>query len=265
MTTGFVSEIFCSDQGEGPLVGQRQVFFRTAGCSATCRWCDTAYSKVRSARCVLRGQNGAETRTLRNPISAGEGAGAVLEAARTDGSAAVVSITGGDPLEQEDFVLEVAARCKAGGLSVYLETNGLHAEELAAVLPYVDVVAMDIKLPSATGVVAWKRHESFLARLVADPPAGTNRGSRPLVFVKVVVDDRSTEREIASAARLVASADRRIPFVLQPESRTLMSKRTTPDTLGRLRRVLVSGRVAAATVLDDVRVMPQVHKILDIR
>ena len=53
MTTGYVSEIFCSIQGEGPLVGQRQVFFRTGGCSATCRWCDTVYSKVRSPRCVI--------------------------------------------------------------------------------------------------------------------------------------------------------------------------------------------------------------------
>lgn len=265
MTTGFVSEIFCSDQGEGPLVGQRQVFFRTAGCSATCRWCDTVYSKVRSARCVLHGQNGGETRTLFNPITADAAASAVLEAARADGSAAAVSITGGEPLEQGEFVLDVAARCKAGGLGLYLETNGLHEEEFAAILPHVDVVAMDIKLPSATGVVAWKRHESFLSHVVADPRAGRDNGGGPEVFVKVVVDDRSTEREIASAARLVASADPRIPFVIQPESRTLMSKRTTPETLRRLRRLLVSSREVAAAVLDDVRVMPQVHKILDIR
>jgi len=265
MTTGFVSEIFCSNQGEGPLVGQRQVFFRTGGCSATCRWCDTVYSKARTPRCVIHGQNGDDTRTLSNPIASDTAAEAVLEMARADGSAAFVSITGGEPLEQGDFVVEVAARCKAGGLGVYLETNGFHDEELAAVIRYVDVVAMDIKLPSATGMVAWKRHEAFLACAAATATEGHNDGKRAGLFVKVVVDDRSTEREIETAAKLVASADPLIPFVLQPESRALMSKKTTPETLRRLRELLASGREVASAVLDDVRVIPQVHKILEVR
>jgi organic radical activating enzyme len=265
MTTGFVSEIFCSNQGEGPLVGQRQVFFRTAGCSATCRWCDTAYSKVRSSRCVVHGQNGTDTRTLANPVASDAASEVVLEVARADGSVSFVSITGGEPLEQGAFVVDVAARCKTGGLGVYLETNGYHDGELTAVLPYVDVVAMDIKLPSATGMVAWKRHEAFLASAVAAATHGHGDDRRVELFVKVVVDDRSTEREIKTAAELVASADPLIPFVLQPESRTLMSQRTTPATLSRFRALLASGREAASAVLDDVRVIPQVHKILEVR
>jgi 7-carboxy-7-deazaguanine synthase len=265
MTTGFVSEIFCSNQGEGPLVGQRQVFLRTAGCSATCRWCDTRYSKVRSSHCVIHAQNGDEERTVPNPISAAAAARAVLDAARKDASAVAVSITGGEPLEQVEFVRDIAARCKAGGLDVYLETNGLQAEALAVVLPYVDVIAMDIKLPSATGTVSWKRHESFLACAVSGVATGSHGGAGAGVFVKVVVDDRSTEREIASAAGLVAAADPRIPFVLQPESKTLMSTKTTPEASHRLSRLLLSGRSAAAAVLENVRVIPQVHKILDIR
>jgi organic radical activating enzyme len=185
MTTGFVSEIFCSNQGEGPLVGQRQVFLRTAGCSATCRWCDTRYSKVRSSHCVIHAQNGDEERTVPNPISAAAAARAVLDAARKDASAVAVSITGGEPLEQVEFVRDIAARCKAGGLDVYLETNGLQAEALAVVLPYVDVIAMDIKLPSATGTVSWKRHESFLACAVSGVATGSHGGAGAGVFVKV--------------------------------------------------------------------------------
>jgi 7-carboxy-7-deazaguanine synthase len=269
MTEGFVSEIFCSRQGEGPFVGQRQVFFRTAGCSATCRWCDTAYSKVRSPRCVVHGPNGEGARVLTNPISATAAVEEVLAAARRAPGVTAVSITGGEPLEQGEFVLDVAARCKGAGLGVYLETNGLHDAEFAAVIPYVDVVAMDIKLPSATGVVAWKRHEAFLARVFADAEPGRRdrhgNGGGVEVFVKVVVDDRSTEREIETAARLVASADPGIPFVLQPESRAMMSKRTTPESLRQLRASLASGSEAAAAHLEDVRIIPQVHKILGIR
>jgi organic radical activating enzyme len=269
MTEGFVSEIFCSLQGEGPLLGQRQVFFRTAGCTAACRWCDTVYSKVRPPRCVVHGQNGEDTRALPNPISAHVAVEEILAAARKDEPAATVSITGGEPLEQGDFVLDVASRCKDAGLGVYLETNGLHDAEFAALIPYVDVVAMDIKLPSATGAVAWKRHEAFLARVFNGAARGMEashgNGGQLDLFVKVVVDDRSTAREIETAARLVASADPGIPFVLQPESGTMMSKRSTPDALRGFYQSLVSGRETAAAFLDDVRVIPQVHKILAIR
>ncbi len=265
MTTGYVSEIFCSIQGEGPLVGQRQVFFRTGGCSATCRWCDTVYGKVRSPRFVIHGQDGEDARTLPNPVASVDAAREVLDAARRDGGTDTVSITGGEPLEQGEFVVDVARRCKEGGLSVYLETNGLHDVEFAKILPYVDVVAMDIKLPSATGMVAWKRHEAFLARLAGDGARPRGNGNGAGVFVKVVIDDRSTPREIELAARLVASADPAIPFVLQPESGTILSNRKSPEAVRGVYRLLDSGREAAGALLDDVRVIPQVHKILDVR
>jgi 7-carboxy-7-deazaguanine synthase len=268
MKTGFVTEIFCSVQGEGPLVGQRQVFLRTAGCSAACRWCDTMYSKVRSPRCVVHGQGAEETRTLPNPLSAVEAADETVRVARHDDLANTVSITGGEPLEQADFVADVAARLKEAGLDVYLETNGMHDVEFAQVLPYVDVVAMDVKLPSATGSVAWKRHEAFLTRIAGtpiDPGSARSNGRGMAIFVKVVVDDRSEDREIETAARLVASADPRIPFVLQPESRTMMSEKTPPDTVRRLYRLLESGLATASAFLEDVRVIPQVHKLLGVR
>lgn len=148
---------------------------------------------------------------------------------------------------------------------MYLETNGLHDEALPAILPFVDVIAMDVKLPSATGTPAWKRHGAFLSRAVAAEGTNGGGGRRVDLFVKVVVDDRSSLREIEAAAQLVASADPLIPFVIQPESGALMSSRTTPESLARLERVLASGLSAARAVLADVRVIPQVHKILDVR
>lgn len=39
-----VSEIFESVQGEGPNMGKRSVFLRTALCNLTCTWCDTKYT-----------------------------------------------------------------------------------------------------------------------------------------------------------------------------------------------------------------------------
>lgn len=39
-----ISEIFCSIQGEGKLVGMPSVFIRTSGCNLRCTWCDTPYT-----------------------------------------------------------------------------------------------------------------------------------------------------------------------------------------------------------------------------
>lgn len=262
-TPGYVSEVFCSLQGEGPYVGERQIFFRTAGCSETCSWCDTVYSKVRTPRCVIRGRDGRAARTLPNPLTVDLAVGVVLKVAEEHPGTRVVSITGGEPLEQSEFVTALAARLASGGLSVYLETNGNHDLALSGILPFVDVVAMDIKLPSAVDGSMWNEHSAFLSRIEGtafDPDAAFDKSNQKHLFVKVVVDERSCVGEIETAARLIASTNRRIPLVIQPESGTYLSAGGT-----RLNGMLSEFREAASCVLDDVRVMPQVHKILNIR
>jgi pyruvate-formate lyase-activating enzyme len=179
-----------------------------------------------------------------------------------------VSITGGEPLEQCAFVTGVASRLKRKGLNVYLETNGTCAEAFAEVIPYVDIVAMDIKLPSSFGVPAWDKHEAFLSCIVGtafDPHVVSRNGGEVRIFVKVVVDDRSELSEIERAARMVGSMGTTIPFVLQPESGAMFSPRSSADTLRRMNQLLDSGRAAASAFLEDVRIVPQVHKTLNVR
>jgi organic radical activating enzyme len=112
----------------------------------------------------------------------------------------------------------------------------------------VDIVAMDVKLPSATGMHPWWReHESFLKASLGKE-----------LYVKVVVTSETTEEDVKRAMDLVASVDPSIPFILQPAS-----------AFARFRAIPAIEQVAgwqtlAQQALTDVRVIPQMHKQLGV-
>lgn len=249
--TGYLSEIFCSTQGEGIYVGQRQVFVRTSGCSATCYWCDTVASKRKRPFCVVHG--GAK-RSLKNPMTVDATVGEVLGLVPQDDPVRTASLTGGEPLEQGDFVGGVAAALRGHGWRIYLETNGLEVAAFGKLVGRVDVVAMDVKLPSATGRRQWDIHRAFL------------RASTGVeVFVKVVVDHSTPIGELDDAVRLVAEIDRSVPLVLQPESSTFLKAAHGAAARKRLLALLELAQKRALEHLDDVRVVPQCHKLLKVR
>jgi len=262
---GHLSELFCSIQGEGLFVGERQIFLRTAGCVATCSWCDTVYSKVQTPRFVVHSTAQSDAKPWRqNPVSLDDVVGDVVEMARANAPVTTVSITGGEPLEQPEFVRAIARSLRAKGFRIYLETAGLHPEALATLIDDIDVIAADVKLASATGIDHFEAHRSFLRvwRGSAFDPARAD--ARP-AFVKVIVDLKASAGEIEAAARLVGEASRKIPMVIQPESETLMGRHSTRESRAALIELAGAGARAAGVHLDDVRVIPQTHKVLHIR
>jgi 7-carboxy-7-deazaguanine synthase len=250
-SSGFVSEIFCSVQGEGPFVGQRQIFFRTAGCGATCYWCDTPAAKERQERCVI---HGADRRAVPNPLTAGDALQAILSLVDLFDPVRTVSMTGGEPLEQADFVAELAKALKKRKLSIYLETSGLEVDGFRLVRPFADIVSMDIKLPSATGHEHWDVHREFVKWIV---------GKRS--FIKIVVDAPTPLEEIEQAIHMIAEVDRSIPLILQPESSTYLKAGRGTEGVQKLTRVLEDAQRICLRNLKDVRIIPQCHKILRIR
>ena len=57
-----------------------------------------------------------------------------------------VTITGGEPLMQADFLAELLAACKANGLHTALDTSGNSTRNVAEnVLKYTDLLLLDIK------------------------------------------------------------------------------------------------------------------------
>ena len=140
-----VVEVFASFQGEGLFVGEAQVFLRLAGCPLRCRWCDTPGSWAtrveKTARIQRDGEPVQREERIASPFKA-----ALWVASVEPGEPRTVSVTGGEPLMWPDFIR--ALKPMLGSRRIHLETAGAHPEALGRVLDVVDHVSMDLKLPS---------------------------------------------------------------------------------------------------------------------
>lgn len=240
-SNGWVYEIFTSIQGEGIYCGQRQTFIRLAGCNLACDFCDTPAARdTKPVSCGIEIPVGSGClRKIPNPISIEQ----IINAC-TELDCKVVTLTGGEPLLQENFIGELMWTLKDRKFSTYLETNGTLYRALTSAIHYSDVIAMDIKLPSVSGLgEMWEDHKYFL-----EIAAGTE------VFVKAVAGVNTTEDEMRRCAEVISSVDDQIPLVIQP----VTGREPVPgSTLIRLQEI-------AMEKLADVRVIPQCHKILNI-
>lgn len=230
--TARIIEVFASLQGEGIYVGQPHLFVRFWNCNLSCHYCDTDYRGPYLERTC--------------PELSEE----LLAHLQREGPFHAVSLTGGEPLLWERFLREWLPEVKAMDQRVYLETNGTLPNPLEKLLPWIDVVAMDLKPPSATADrPVWREHEAFLRVAY--------RAGRE-VFVKIVVTPQTQAAQLQQACDLVAEVDPMIPVVLQPV--TPWGKVEAPPAPEQLAR----WRTLAAERLSDVRIIPQVHRILGI-
>ena len=246
MSVGYVSEIFCSFQGEGVYAGRKHVFLRMAGCNLRCRYCDTPESLVRTKFCRIHGAGGRAEGSVPNPLEPGRAGELIAGILRRETGVHALAITGGEPLVQSEF-LEELLREAAFKLPVLLETNGVFSERVESLLPWIDIISMDVKLPSNSGEPElWQQHAEFL------------RCSRAkTVYVKVPVDDGTSDDELERAAELVAEVDPALPFFIQPILSPTAKLEATPDRLRQFYDL-------ATRHLDDVRVLPQAHRFLGI-
>jgi len=225
-----ISEIFSSYQGEGPFTGSRQLFVRFYGCNLNCVYCDTDIKSYKTF----------STEALLSKILDFEDDYNEL------------AVTGGEPLLHADFLFAFLTLFKKHKTSkVYLETNGTLPDNFQKIKDLVDIVVMDLKLPSSCGSSKefWEEHKKFI-----------EVSSGKEVVVKAVVTDATTIDDIKKMSDILADSLNEGTVILQPVTPIDgIVQDADPEMLSYFKEYIkqATGR--------EIGVIGQIHKKLGIR
>jgi len=241
----YLSEIFSSIQGEGYLAGRRQIFIRLTECNLECAYCDTDHLRTDSCR-VETSPGSTEFAQLPLPMSLHD----LLQIVerwcdKLPGAHHSISLTGGEPLLHADRLVSWLPALRRL-LPIHLETNGTMHLALEQVIGELDYVSMDMKIPSTSGCTEhlWDLHHEFL-RIAQGKNAS----------VKVVISNDTLHDEIGQVCEIIRAVDRTTPLFLQPLS---LENGTVGIGVSHMLRL----QETASALLPDVRVIPQMHRML---
>lgn len=221
---GRISEVFDSIQGEGIYLGEKQLFVRFFGCNLGCQFCDTKlthFAEYEPEELFAR-----------------------LKLYR--GNFHSISFTGGEPLLQKDFLKEILKLTHQEGFKNYLETNGTLPDALEEVIDYLDIVAMDLKLPSSTGLNDfWDTHRRFFELATSKE-----------VFLKAVICQSTDVEDLKKSLRLIKETNKSVILILQPNSQQEYSQ--LREKIENLRDICIKDNIIAC-------IIPQMHKKIGIK
>ena len=213
-----IKEIFTSIQGEGPYVGQKHIFVRFCRCNLNCKYCDTDFDIKNSKKY--------------SPFALFD----LLKNIDAD----TISFTGGEPLMELEFLEEFLKEYKNKlNKKIYLETNGVLYKNLEKIIDFIDIISMDIKLKSASGMENFEENEKFL-----------DIASKKEVFIKIVFDKNIKDEEIIKTASIAKKHDSLI--ILQPK----MPMDKDMDIEKIFNKFYKHYK--------NIRLIPQVHKFLNL-
>lgn len=180
-----VAEVFKSIQGEGLYQGFEQVFIRFFGCNMKCRFCDTKLNDYHEETVL----------DLLKKINSYQGYHSVV-------------LTGGEPLIPINFLKKFCQLLKEEDKIIYLETNGTLYQNLKEIINWIDIIAMDFKLPSSTELSSfWEEHTEFL-----------KIAKNVNIFIKVIISPATKVEDIYKTVEIIKNTKRALSLVLQPEN-----------------------------------------------
>ncbi len=220
-----IKEIFASIQGEGPVVGYKQIFIRFCSCNLKCQYCDTDFDELEA--------------TEYSPNELFE----YIQKNFDLNSIHSISLTGGEPLLSVEFLKEFLPLIK-NKTKIYLETNATLTQNLIPLKNYIDIISADIKLKSSTGLDTIALHNTFFEQC-----------KNIETFAKIVFDKNITSEEIDNCITLANKYN--IELVLQPKM-TDDKMSVTSDFCNEILDKFI-------TKHKNTRLIPQVHKFINVR
>ncbi|MCK5303684.1 MAG: 7-carboxy-7-deazaguanine synthase QueE [Candidatus Heimdallarchaeota archaeon] len=222
MPPGYIQEIFSSFQGEGASIegscyGLRQIFVRFSGCPLAlgvhgtkgCIWCDSPKAKTTKQKtCYIEKNAGNQKfREEKNPISP-ENIIKIIQKLTTRDLHSI-SLTGGEPLYQPEFLEEILNQLKTENYKIFLETaftdDFKFLEKIAGKIDYASV---DLKDRTAGASTNWEQlieEESKMMKILKN--AGTK------VFAKTVITKSSKKEDFEEIIRKCSEND--VPIAIQ--------------------------------------------------
>ena len=227
-----IIEIFSSFQGEGLLIGERQIFVRFAGCNLNCTYCDTNDSKsIKSGKLMTPEEVCIEIENL------------------LTSDCKTVSFTGGEPSLYPEFISEVSSKLD---LNIMLETNGTLPDNIDSIKK-LDIVSLDIKLPEHfEGDFDWEIFSNELKTL------NLLISKSIIVYCKVVILPSTkikSFKEVVEKLSKNISNKSNLKIIIQPSS-PLREWKDINFKLFEFSEVVGQ--------YFEVSTIPQIHKILNI-
>ena len=186
---------------DGP--GVRTIVF-LKGCRLRCRWCCNPESQEWDIQEMTLG---GIKKTVGRDVTVGE----VMEELLRDRpyfrrSGGGVTLSGGEALCQPEFASALLRSAKNAGITTAIETTAFAPREaLDQVLPYLDVILMDIKHTDS------EKHKAFTgrdnARILENARYIASRGKQLIIRTPVIPGFNDTADEIAAIARFASSLE----------------------------------------------------------
>lgn len=221
-------------QGEGMVVGRKTMFVRTAGCDYRCAWCDSSFTWDGSAKDDIVQMSSEEIWQQLKEIG-----GSHFDH---------VTISGGNPalLSAIDSLVDLL---QEKNIEVALETQGSRYQDWFV---KIDDLTISPKPPSSKMKTSWEKLDDIIHQLEANERLSHTS-------LKVVIFDK----EDLDYAEKVHQRYPKVSFFLQvgnDDLEEIKPQQLSQHLLNKYEWLI--DQVVASTVLNRVRVLPQVHALV---